>query len=295
MRTLPFVANWQAGPVGKDGFSAWLRLDDERLFAGHYPGTPLLPGSYLVEALVQAAGGFLGDGMQLKEIVACRFHAPLLPRDTAAVRFALGEPKPGGTLVEATVRGRSLAAEVTLLLGATLEPPPAPAIGAGAAAGHERRLDGEFVRQTLPHRPPALLVDEGHCRQSAAGRPLLVGHKLVTTTEPCYDDGEAAGGYPASLVLESFCQACGLLRAAAAKAGDGRGEPTAPVVAKLAGVRVHGEAWPGERIDHHVELVVRAPEGAVFTGESRVGERVILVVSRVIASEAALASLRPAR
>jgi 3-hydroxyacyl-[acyl-carrier-protein] dehydratase len=297
MRPLPFVAQWQAGPVGKDGFSAWLRLDDEVLFAGHYPGTPLLPGSALIEALVQAAGGFLGEGMELKEIVACRFHGPLRPGDQAAVRFVLGEARLGGTPVDITVRTRSVAAELTLVLGTALDPPPvatACASASVAAASDERQLDGDFILQALPHRPPALLVDHAQVRNPAVGRPTLVGHKLVRSTEPCFDDGAATGGYPASLVLESFCQSCGLLRAATARDGGGPSEATAPVVAKLAGVRVHGEAMPGEQIDHHVELVVRAPEGAVFTGQSRVGDRVILVASRVIAAEAPLASLRAA-
>ncbi|MBN2577041.1 MAG: hypothetical protein JXP73_20935 [Deltaproteobacteria bacterium] len=287
MRSSPFIADWRAGPVSADGFRAHLRLDDESLFRGHYPGAPILPGVFLIEALAQAASTFLCGNTQLKEIVSCRFQSPFFPGDVVSARFRIGDAKPGGTLVEVTASGRGPAAELTMLVGAA----PNSDLGSGQAAAawswdlaSARALDAGFVERALPHRPPALLVDSALVLAQPGTRSRLVGYKEITASEPCYDGGEAADGYPASLIVESFCQCCGLLRAATGKAGEARDGAKVPVVAKLASVRWLGEVVPGQRLDHHVELVVRTGEGAVFTGQTLVAGQVVLDVARVVAA-----------
>jgi 3-hydroxyacyl-[acyl-carrier-protein] dehydratase len=86
-------------------------------------------------------------------------------------------------------------------------------------------------------------------------------------------------------IAESFCQACGLLRAATGPA-EPRDENKVPVVAKLAGLRFTADVAPGDLLEHHVQLVVRTGEGAVFSGQSVVAGRVILQVTRVVAARA---------
>ena len=296
MKTAPFVAHWQAGPVLAGGFTARMRLDDERLFAGHYPGAPMLPGSFLIEALAQAVCSVLGDGAALREIVSCRFHSPLRPGDELSARFRLGEGRADGTLVEITARARAQTAELTMIMG----PPPAagrdanpPVDSASRDVASARALDAAFIARALPHRPPALLVDSALMLPGTATRSALIARKAITAAEPGFAAETAPGGYPATLVIESFCQSCGLLRAATAKAGDARDEDKVPVVAKLAGLRLLGTAAPGDALEHHVELVVRAPEGAVFTGQTRVAGRVLMEVGRVVAALVPLSAIRP--
>jgi 3-hydroxymyristoyl/3-hydroxydecanoyl-(acyl carrier protein) dehydratase len=284
---MPFIADWRAGPIVTGGFSAWLRLDDDSLFAGHYPGAPILPGTFLIEALVQATCNFLGEAVGLKEVVTCRFQSPLRPGDEVSARFRFGETKPTGTLVEVSATGREPAAELTLLIGpvsdADLDSASATSPWLRDAAA-TRVLNEAFVAQALPHRPPLLLVDSALLLVEPGTRPRLLGRKAITSAEPCFADGTATDSYPSSLVLESFCQACGLLRAATAKTGEARDATKVPVMAKLAGLRLLGEAVPGAELEHHVELVVRAPEGAVFSGRTESAGRVLLEVARVIAA-----------
>jgi 3-hydroxyacyl-[acyl-carrier-protein] dehydratase len=124
-----------------------------------------------------------------------------------------------------------------------------------------------------------------------AGRALLA-RKAITFDEPCYAGTELIWGYPGTLIVESFCQACGLLRAASGSVGEPRDETKVPVVAKLAGLRFLGDAVPGDLLEHQVQLVVRTGEGAVFSGQTVVAGRVVLQVGRVVAATAPLSSLR---
>jgi 3-hydroxyacyl-[acyl-carrier-protein] dehydratase len=289
MRPGPFLNRWQLGPLAGGRFQAHLSLDDPAWFAGHYPGVPIFPGSLLIEALLQAVVAAAPPELRLVEIVSCRFHSPLLPGDRVAASFTLKEQASGRLLVETSATGRALAAELTMLV----EPPPAASgalsVSPRSGARPARPLGADFIQRALPHRPPARLVDEALLL--GGPRPALLARKNVTAAEPCFAgaEGASAGSYPAMLIVESFCQSCGLLRAATAPSGELREEGKAPVVAKLAGVRVLGEAGPGDLLEHDVELVVRMDEGAVFAGHTAVAGRVVIEVKRVVAALAPVA------
>jgi 3-hydroxyacyl-[acyl-carrier-protein] dehydratase len=273
MNAAPFVARWRLGPRTGGAFDAQMVLDDAAMFAGHYPGAPILPGTFLIEALFQAASAAVGGDLRLEQIVACRFRSPLLPGDELSAHFTLKDVGEGKTLVEVSAQGRAPAAQASLMIASGKE--SANAVPSALAAGPGvRELDAEFITSVLPHRPPALLVEHA----LVLDQSRLVAHKTVTS---CPSDN-----YPRSLVAESFCQSCGLLRAATAERDD-RGETAkVPVVAKLANLRFVGDAVTGDRLEHHVTLVARTPDGAVFSGQTSVSGRVILQVERVVAAMA---------
>ena len=297
MRPAPFTARWQAGPVVAGAFEARFRLDDQAPFAGHYPGAPILPGSFLIEALLQAVSTALGNDHRLEEIVACRFHSPLLPGDEVVAHFALKEAGSGATLVEVTANGRGPAAQLSMLVGPLVAPAPhssqeaidtAPPLEQAPADG--RALDPAFIHRALPHRHPALLVDSANVLEHPGGASTLLARKAVTLGERCYAgaDGLSTWSYPPSLIIESFCQACGLLRGSATPAGERRDDTKVPVVAKLAGLRFIGDVVPGDLLEHHVRMVASTPDGAVFSGQTVVARRTVMQVGRVVAAVAAL-------
>jgi 3-hydroxymyristoyl/3-hydroxydecanoyl-(acyl carrier protein) dehydratase len=290
MRPVPFVAPWRLGPLVEGVFDATLVLDDPTVFAGHYPGAPIFPGTFLIEALVQAAGTVVGDGARLEQIVVCRFHSPLLPGDALSAHFTVEDVGAGRVLVEVTAKGRAPAAQLTLLIasaGAENPDGKAPAPRPEDVAPDARALDAAFIERVLPHRPPALLVESARVLEHADGRPELRAFKAITAA-----DASPSASYPQLLVVESFCQSCGLLRAATATASEPRNKSRVPVVAKLADVRFAGDAVVGDRLEHHVKLVARAPDGAVFSGQTVAAGRVILQVARVVAATAPVALLR---
>ncbi len=121
----------------------------------------------------------------------------------------------------------------------------------------------------LPYGHPALQVDRVLHREP--GR--LVAVKAVSHHELGGHIGDGPGGFPASLVIESFLQACGLLVAVPGRL---------LVFGSARGIRVGGTAHAGELLVHTVELVDRYEDTATFTGVSRVGEAIVLSVDRAV-------------
>lgn len=297
MRAAPFVARWSLSPQSGDAFDGETVLDEPAVFAGHYPGAPIFPGTFLIEALFQAVGTAIGEDVRVEQIVACRFRSPLLPGDALSAHFVVKDAGPGRTLVEVTAQGRAPAAELTMLVASVAAARPDGVTAAQpeeGVAGDARTLDAAFIESVLPHRAPALLVESARVLGQPGTKSELRGHKTITPAEPCFVAGAlpATGCYPQSLVVESFCQSCGLLRAATAAAAEPRSESKVPVVAKLANLRFFGDAMVGDRLEHLVRLTTRTPDGAVFSGQTAVSGRVIMRVDRVVAATAAIAQNR---
>ena len=302
VRPASFAAQWQLGARDASGaFEALLVLADPTPFAGHYPGTPILPGNLLVEALFQAAAAALGGLWRLEEIGSARFQAPLLPGDTLRAKFTVTDDG-ASKVVEATAEGRAEAGAFRLKLGradaSAQIVEPAREVRAGLtweqAEREGRAIEPAFIRRVLPHRFPILLLDRAVLADATSNKPVLVARKAVTIDEPCYSaPGEfATFGYPASLLVESFVQACGILKASTSPAGEARDPSKVPVIAKLAKLRFPAEAQPGDVLEHRVRLAARMPDGAVFAGETVAGGRVVLQAERIVAATTQMPSAR---
>lgn len=105
--------------------ATWFDADD-RMFAGHFPGNPLVPGVILTEALAQTAGIAAACGYPetqrphflLSAIRSMKFSAPVLPDQRILLR-AEASTRMGDLLqfkVEASVDG-ALVAQGQLVLG----------------------------------------------------------------------------------------------------------------------------------------------------------------------------------
>ncbi len=72
------------------GFVAVLRFDPELpVFAGHFPGHPLVPGVFLAEGVRLGAERALGRTLSLVELEDARFTAPVSPGDPVRARVQL--------------------------------------------------------------------------------------------------------------------------------------------------------------------------------------------------------------
>ena len=96
---------------------------NEPQFQGHFPGTPIMPGVTIVEAMAQTAGVMLGVGMDIVDtdlliyfmnIDKCKFRRKVVPGDVLEMEITTLRGKPGGKIFKfvgkATVAGE-LAAE----------------------------------------------------------------------------------------------------------------------------------------------------------------------------------------
>ncbi len=139
------------------------------------------------------------------------------------------------------------------------------------------------ITEVLPHRHPILLVDRVVELRPGQG---LTAVKAVTAAEPWYADVPAGGdpadyAYPQVLVVESWCQAAGVLVAAERPVPDvvtGR----VMLFGGMADIVFHGEVYPGDVMEHRVRLVRALSDTVVFEGEVAVGSAVVAEIGRVV-------------
>ena len=103
---------------------------NEPHFQGHFPGTPIMPGVTIVEAMAQTAAVMVGATMGLTDgnlliyfmsIDGCKFRRKVIPGDVLEMNVETTRGKPGGKVWRfkgvATVEGEMAAeAEFTAMM-----------------------------------------------------------------------------------------------------------------------------------------------------------------------------------
>ncbi|MCU1681793.1 MAG: beta-hydroxyacyl-(acyl-carrier-protein) dehydratase, FabA/FabZ [Amycolatopsis sp.] len=145
--------------------------------------------------------------------------------------------------------------------------------------------DQARIREVLPHRHPILLVDRV---DEIVHFESLTAVKAVTGSEPCYADmAETAQGkdfaYPASLILESFCQAGAFLWLESMRAVDRRLDGKL-VFALAKDVAFHLPVYPGDTLRHELRMDRVLGDNAFLSGRIRVGDAVVAEVGSLAAA-----------
>ncbi|NPB06091.1 MAG: 3-hydroxyacyl-ACP dehydratase FabZ [Aquificae bacterium] len=101
---------------------------NEPVFQGHFPGFPLFPGVYILEAMAQAGGILMIKSLKLEigkyavvfaGIDGARFKRPVFPGDTLRLELTVLSLKKTLSKMKGVARvGDELAAEATLLAAA---------------------------------------------------------------------------------------------------------------------------------------------------------------------------------
>ena len=108
---------------------------NEPHFQGHFPGTPIMPGVTIVEAMAQTTGVMVGVALDLADkhmliyfmaIDKCKFRRKVGPGDVLEMRVDTTRGKPGGKVWKfkgvATVDGEMAAeAEFTAMMDLPVE------------------------------------------------------------------------------------------------------------------------------------------------------------------------------
>jgi predicted hotdog family 3-hydroxylacyl-ACP dehydratase len=185
------------------------------LFAGHFPGQPILPGIAHLAIVERALGA------PLAAVRAFRVRRPVQPGE--ALDLTLGVPDPQGwTRFEVRRAAEAAVADgaVQPFQGGGAEPETAPLSAPGE------------LPVLLPHAPPARLVRSvltASAEEIACAAEIPPDHPLV-----------AAGRAPACLGVEAAAQAAAVLEALARREED-RG----PRIGYLVGIREARFATPG--------------------------------------------------
>lgn len=78
---------------------------NEPHFQGHFPGTPIMPGVTIIEAMAQTAAVMVGTALDLADkemliyfmaIDKCKFRRKVIPGDQLQMRLTTLRGKPGG-------------------------------------------------------------------------------------------------------------------------------------------------------------------------------------------------------
>ena len=88
-----FVAGPTPAPDGSSLFEFKFSSNDF-VFAGHFPGHPLLPGIFQIELVRFAGERLLGCSLQIREIVKVKFLRPILPEELIRLSLKLTEQTP---------------------------------------------------------------------------------------------------------------------------------------------------------------------------------------------------------
>lgn len=151
------------------------------------------------------------------------------------------------------------------------------------------------ISSILPHRYPMLLVDRV---TAVVPGETLTALKGLTCNEPWFHTSNAvespqSDAFPYVLMIESWCQAAGILAAWEAPNADVL-TGNVMLFGGVSGIRFHGLAFPGEVLEHRVRLVRALADVAIFEGETLVGDATIMEVERVVMAQRPAETLRRA-
>ncbi len=115
------LESWQA--QSPEVISALLRFPvDLPLFAGHFPGHPLVPGVHLLAGTLAAVRRGSGGNWTLGEVMRAKFTSAVRPGDEARIT-ARWRQQPGGLIVDASI---TVAEVVCMTCRLSLKDPLAP-------------------------------------------------------------------------------------------------------------------------------------------------------------------------
>ncbi|MFC4467411.1 3-hydroxyacyl-ACP dehydratase FabZ family protein [Streptomyces xiangluensis] len=139
------------------------------------------------------------------------------------------------------------------------------------------------LKETLPHRYPMLLVDRVTTVEPGVS---LTAIKAITANEPWYAQlpeyaTEDDHAYPVALLVESWCQAAGVL-ALWEQAGPEELADLVMLFGSISGIQVHGRALPGSLVEHRVRHVRSVGTTLIFEGESLLDGAPLLTVGSIV-------------
>lgn len=95
----------------------WTVPLDHPAFAGHFPGTPILPGVVLLDTALQEIANASGIALDLCEISSVKFLSPANPGDELVIQHAIS--------ASGTIRFEIVAGTRKIASGSIVAKPPA--------------------------------------------------------------------------------------------------------------------------------------------------------------------------
>jgi 3-hydroxyacyl-[acyl-carrier-protein] dehydratase len=154
------------------------------------------------------------------------------------------------------------------------------------------RIEYAEICGMLPHRNPILLVDRV---LDVLPGERIVAVKAVTGGEECFaglgpEDPAAGFRYPRSLILESFCQAAGLLwHCSIGRRVDADGQ--VPMFASASRIEFLTDVFPGDVMRHEVCIDSAKASILFVSGSIHCGSSLIAEVGNIIVASGSMDSI----
>jgi 3-hydroxyacyl-[acyl-carrier-protein] dehydratase len=140
------------------------------------------------------------------------------------------------------------------------------------------------TKRLLRNRYPILLIDKvNNVKQGQ----FIIAEKNVTANENCYSnipvDCEDMNAYiyPATLIIESFCQAAGILHSITINP-DGIDLNSINVFGSISNCVFFGDVYPGDKLLHKVNMLKFTKDAGVLSGEVYVENRCIAKIGMLV-------------
>lgn len=274
----------------------WIRAEkhlrgDECFLPDHFPGTPVMPGVLILEAMVQAGDWLIQSGRReppgrfcLRALRAVKFVHFVQPGETLKISVKLVEENADQAELacQAAVDDRMVASARMTLASRDTSTPDQRATNGEVLGVSEANPLSPNMRGELSYRGLVLkAAGEAAADTAAAFRWLWLdrfvefqtGHsaralKRVPRVRPCYSLGRLfPEQFTAALVLEGLAQTGGLL------AFDALGFRKSPIMAKITKAEFCGEPEPGAVLEYSAVLERLDEDVAAACTASRCGER----------------------
>lgn len=139
------------------------------------------------------------------------------------------------------------------------------------------RIDPAEIMRIMPHGHPMCLVDGARI---IGKEKYAIAYKNISLTERCYEDVASPAcmeelAYPVSLMIESFAQGAGILLDKSGFLSDTQSSQVV-VFGSFRDIEVTGMVFPGEQMQHHVQLDYIGHGMAELSGSSLVDDRVVM-------------------
>lgn len=95
----------------------WTIPLDHPVFAGHFPGTPILPGVMLLDTVLHAIAAAAGIALDICELGSVKFLSPANPGDELVIRHVVSA---GGAIRFDVLAGTRKIASGSILPGSPL-------------------------------------------------------------------------------------------------------------------------------------------------------------------------------
>lgn len=143
---------------------------NEEIYQGHFPGHPILPGVFQVEAMQQVAEIAVKDKLDpkgqnniyIKSLHRVKFRRPALPGDRLQIEIEVKKIENNEVViagVNRTASGVTCQATITLSVRPRINSPNMPVLFTDIDKNDGIAMDINQIMAIIPHRFPFLLVD----------------------------------------------------------------------------------------------------------------------------------------